>query len=79
MNAEGTNQFSAPRRPTLCWECANANCGCSWSQSFKPVEGWVAIPTYSKVFRSYIVIECPEFDRDSTNNGLKRIKRRNEK
>lgn len=78
MNAEGTNQFSTPRRPTLCWECANALCGCSWSQRFEPVPGWVATPTYNKGIQSYIVTECPEFDRDSVNSGLKRIKRRNE-
>ena len=70
---------SPVRRPTLCWECANAMCGCSWSQSFIPVKGWKAIPTKGKAFHSYVVLECPEFDRDSMNNGLKRIKRRNEK
>ena len=24
---------------TLCWECANATGSCSWSKSFKPVDG----------------------------------------
>lgn len=52
------------RDRTLCWKCSN--CGnCSWSRSFKPVEGWNAKPTCfvdrEKVVHSYIVINCPEF------------------
>lgn len=51
-------------RTTLCWKCSN--CGnCSWSRSFKPVEGWQAKPTCfvdrEKVVHSYIVASCPEF------------------
>lgn len=52
------------RDKTLCWKCSN--CGnCSWSRSFKPVEGWNAKPTCfvdrEKVVHSYIVASCPEF------------------
>ena len=52
------------RDRTLCWKCSN--CGnCSWSRSFKPVEGWNAKPTCfvdrEKVVHSYIVASCPEF------------------
>lgn len=57
---------------TLCWECANATGSCSWSKSFKPVDGWKAKKTtlnlgysaYSgkpKKAVSYIVKKCPEF------------------
>ena len=52
------------RDRTLGWKCSN--CGnCSWSRSFKPVEGWNAKPTCfvdrEKVVHSYIVASCPEF------------------
>lgn len=52
------------RDRTLCWKCGN--CGkCSWSQSFKPVEGWQARATcfvdQGKTVNSYIVLSCPEF------------------
>lgn len=54
---------------TICWDCANAVLGCSWSRSYTPVEGWDAVPT--KVHRqegppmdSYLVRSCPEFRRD---------------
>ena len=54
---------------SICWDCANACCNCSWSQSFTPVDGWKATPTRIKqsegVFiESYIVHECPCFVKD---------------
>lgn len=57
---------------TLCWECDNCYGGCAWSRSFKPVEGWTAIPTeahitngkYSEVRHGYTVLKCPEFVKD---------------
>ena len=69
---------------TKCWDCARATGGCSWSDFFKPVSGWIAIPTKinshkkqfdekAKVNQSYIVIECPEFLRDAYAGGLKRF------
>ena len=70
---------------TKCWDCAKATGGCSWSNSFEPVKGWVAVPTKVKIHKSknpteemirdnssYVVIDCPEFLRDAYNNGLKR-------
>lgn len=34
------------KHATLCWKCANACGGCSWSDmSFTPVKGWKAVPT----------------------------------
>ena len=52
---------------TICWDCKNALCRCPWSQSFKPVKGWVAQPTKIKdakglIIQSYKVLECPMFE-----------------
>ena len=60
-----------PRPDTLCWDCKNAtNNGCEWSRSFKPVEGWNAVPSAilvgganDKYTDSYLVLECPKFER----------------
>ena len=57
---------------TLCWDCANStNDGCNWSHNLEPVEGWVA----EKGKEGYIVMECPEFIRNSYNFGMKRLKK----
>ena len=64
---------------TLCWDCANACGGCSWSDHFDhtPVPGWTAEPAKIRMQKSYedsyIVIECPEFKRDATGGGLYRL------
>ena len=66
---------------TLCWECKNATCGCSWSREFRPVEGWVATKikaSSTHPYETYSVIECPNFVRDSYNEGLKRIPKNKE-
>lgn len=57
---------------TLCWSCAKACGGCSWSdRSFTPVDGWTAVPTKLFGYRgndgvidSYRVIECPLYEED---------------
>lgn len=59
------------KNQTLCWTCQNACCGCSWSQSFTPVEGWEAKPTKIRLvplakggleyIESYKVISCPNY------------------
>lgn len=41
----------------LCWYCENACGGCSWSESFIPVEGWEAI----KTGESYHITFCPQY------------------
>jgi len=51
---------------TICWGCANAYSGCSWSKNFKPVEGWKAKKTTVNLGgrgneESYMVYECPMF------------------
>ena len=66
-------------KATLCWRCANACGGCSWSDgSFTPVPGWNAEPTNvwidhspkgepgrcRRVIGSFRVIECPEYVSD---------------
>lgn len=61
----------------MCWDCKNACCGCCWSQDFKPVPGWKATPTKIKqkegiFIDSYIVHDCPQFEKDVVNN-LKEI------
>ena len=55
----GSTKKKPPKRRTLslCWDCQNACCGCSWSRSFEPVEGWEARPSGD----SFFVINCPQF------------------
>ena len=49
----------------LCWRCGNACGGCSWSQSFIPVEGWdaesVVIKDSEGDIDSYKIKKCPQF------------------
>ena len=75
------------KKHTLCWDCANSNPnpetgkGCKWSVYNKPVDGWEATETViiSRPDRtagesrmpSFIVVGCPEFDRDSFDGGMK--------
>lgn len=57
---------------TKCWDCKKAVGLCSWSDgSFRPVEGWAALPTRylagrdgREVIESYCVYVCPEFEQD---------------
>lgn len=61
---------------TICWDCKKAIGGCSWSNYFIPVKGWTAKPTTKTGgIASYLVIDCPSFERDSIGYGLKRIKK----
>lgn len=66
------------KAPTLCWDCAKAMLGCSWSREFIPVEGWTAEPTVlhsgnAGQTDSYVVHKCPEFVRDSWDGGARRM------
>ena len=55
-----------------CWTRKKAAGGCSWSRSFRPVEGWTAKKTLIRlspcqkedVIESYQVIACPEYEKD---------------
>lgn len=55
------------RSMQLCWGCAKACGGCSWSRDFKPVKGWTARETVLKTqstiqeIKSYSISACPEF------------------
>ena len=61
-------------KATLCWSCANACGGCSWSDgSFTPVKGWKAQKTMvrgdrglyrAKIIKSYRVDKCPLYEDD---------------
>lgn len=66
---------------TLCWECAKAYGGCSWSAKFEPVAGWEA-RKYVRARRrlgvvdeweSYDVISCPEFEQEDRMK-MKRVR-----
>ena len=62
---------------TICWDCANATGGCRWSSELKPIKGWKAIHVAEDgrygYGDSYIVQECPEFERDSYGGGQARL------
>ena len=69
------NEYQNHWNYTICWDCKNACGGCSWSSSLIPVKGWTAIPTHNCSQSSYLVTECPEFERDALNGGLKRYRK----
>lgn len=59
--------FTEVEKPQLCWGCAKACGGCSWSKRFEPVPGWTAVPTLlCERIPSYRITECPEFVSDGT-------------
>ena len=57
---------------SLCWQCKRAYGLCSWSDRFKPVKGWEAVPTVVKGEKKgnnpaipyYEVKKCPLFIQD---------------
>ena len=68
-----------PSKHTLCWDCAKAVGGCSWSDHDRhtPVDGWTAEERYLRIdckggCMTYVVRECPEFVRDGTGGGVNR-------
>lgn len=73
--------YNPVKKMTLCWDCAKACGGCSWSDHFEhsPVPGWEAEETHLRLDNngngtSYIVLSCPEFERDGANHGVYRYK-----
>lgn len=53
-----------PRPDSLCWDCKNSTTnGCEWAKSFTPVDGWKAIPSVAGESDSYLVLECPKFEK----------------
>lgn len=65
----------------LCWTCARACGGCSWSRSFTPVNGWTAEQTELYVDRgeyethrttSYKITACPLYKNDAPQERKQR-------
>ena len=70
------------KKHSLCWDCAKACGRCSWSNHWEhiPVPGWTAERTKVRMNNNtyadtYLVIECPEFERDGFGGGQYRIRR----
>lgn len=70
------------KNQTLCWYCAKALRGCSWSDHFEPIDGWDAEATVIHSgadlelrIDSYHVHSCPEYvdDSDRYNKRLAHI------
>ena len=60
---------------TLCWDCKNSYTnGCSWARKLIPVKEWTAFHSKKKEFESYLVVNCPKFERDSWDAGKYRTK-----
>ena len=77
----GSNQYGAKRKAAICWDCKKAAGFCSWSADGKPVEGWTAEPSVialqrGEQMRTYCVIECPLFERDSWYYGQERTRKK---
>lgn len=67
-------RFIAPQtRPTLCWSCARACSGCSWTERdpvthairFEPVKGWEAEKTTINGSKSEHGEKCYRYTTDS--------------
>ena len=66
------------RKQQLCWECSkatNKDGECPWSAAGIPVPGWEAYPTHNKDTKTFVVVNCPLFDRDAYDNGLRRVRK----
>lgn len=47
---------------SICFDCKNGACGCTWSMWFQPVKGWEAIPHLRDTGEmTYTVLKCPQF------------------
>ena len=77
----GSNQYGFRRKAAICWDCAKATGGCSWSADGTPVEGWKAeeseiLVQRGNTLQAYCVEECPEFERDSWHYGQERMRKK---
>lgn len=78
----GIEQYLVPsigQWTNICFDCANACGGCSWTEidpetdkpRFEPVPGWKAKPIvhrytdgkYKREIRTYCIFKCPQFAR----------------
>lgn len=57
---------------TLCWYCANACGGCSWSKKLVPVDGWVTRARGP----GEDVVACPKFVADGRERHEPKVVRR---
>ena len=70
-------------KTNICFDCANACGGCSWSEidpvtkkpRFEPVPGWTAKKVRLKLrtkhyAETYHITACPEFVPDNRNGGV---------
>lgn len=69
---------SVKGKNTLCWSCGRFSGRCSWSANFEPVEGWSAeegslTRQYGGTLKTYTVLQCPLYERDSEEDGNRRI------
>lgn len=65
------------KRPTLCWSCARFCGRCSWSAHFEPVAGWKAekgslTRQHGGTLKTYTVLQCPLYEKDSEEDGNRR-------
>ena len=58
-----------------CWTCQKCYGGCSWSERFEPVEGWIATHRIYgqtgwniKRMESYEILYCPEYVNDGSEH-----------
>ena len=62
MNTTNDQQVINEKKNTICWHCANACGGCSWSDELIPVNGWNAVETrINCIGQGFIVMGCPEY------------------
>ena len=70
---EGAVLETVKRTTNICFDCAKACGGCSWSKRFEPVPGWTAEPVVIKSFetllggpkftKTFHITACPQFER----------------
>lgn len=57
---------------TCCFLCKKNIDGCSWANSFEPVEGWKAIKAEKRTsgsIQGYKIFYCPEFEEGDSAEG----------
>lgn len=62
-------------KATLCFSCSKSCVnGCSWAESFTPVEGWTAEPHVSAAgVASFTVSACPEFVKEPEEGRIREL------
>ena len=60
MSHKNDGKIGADTVNKLCFECINATGGCEWSDHFRPVPGWKAVPGKEPGWVQ--ILECPKFE-----------------